>query len=314
MKAIIIDRTGERGRLEDISVPQVGPHDALVRVTYAGVNPIDMKVRDGHAGAIGRSPFVLGQDFAGVVESIGDAVRQVAVGDRVFGVARGSGSYAERALVTEGIPAAPFARIPNGLNDATAAALPTPALTALAALELLHVGNGTRVAIAGAAGAVGSAAVQMAHARGAIITAIVKKDQRDEVLALGADRIVDADGGVAAVKSDEKYDAVLDVINDGETLKQYVGWLRAGGALVTTVHDADVEWFAEHNIVATNITMAQTPQSSPQGLETVGRFAVEGTLRVTYSERPLDDAPQVLDDIAAGRGGGKIVLRVGEPG
>jgi Alcohol dehydrogenase GroES-like domain len=103
MQAIVIDATGQRGRLEDIPAPAPGSRDAVIRVTFAGINPIDWKVRDGHAGAIDHLPFVLGQDFAGVVESVGNEMREVSVGDRVFGVARGAGSYAQRTLVTAGV-------------------------------------------------------------------------------------------------------------------------------------------------------------------------------------------------------------------
>jgi NADPH:quinone reductase len=309
MKAIVIDRAGEHGRLADIPAPAPGPGDAIVRITYAGVNPIDWKVRDGHAGQIEQFPFVLGQDFAGVVESAGSDIRSVAAGDRIFGVARGSGSYAEQTIVREHVAASPFARIPEGVDDATAAALPTPLLTALGALEMLNVGNATRLIIAGAAGAVGSAALQMALARGADITAIVKSDQIERVRALGASRVVDESAGVAEL-GDAKYDAVLDLVSDGETLKRYNAVLRPGGSLVTTIHDADVEWFAARDRVASNITMAQTPQSSPRGLETVARLVADGTVKVEYSKRPLDEAPQILDDLSAGRAGGKIVLRV----
>jgi NADPH2:quinone reductase len=309
MKAIVIDRAGESGRLADIPAPKPGPGDAIVRVTYAGVNPIDWKVRDGHAGQIDRFPFVLGQDFAGVVESAGSDIRSVVAGDRVFGVARGWGSYADQTMMRERVAASPFARIPDGVDDATAAALPTPLLTALGALELLNVGNGTRLIIAGAAGSVGSAALQMARARGAEITAIVKAGQIERARALGASRAVDESSGLDAL-GDAKFDAVLDLVSDGETLKRYTTALRPGGSLVTTIHDADVEWFAARDRVASNITMAQTPQSSPRGLETVARFVADGTVKVEYSQRPLDEAPQILDDLSAGRGGGKIVLRV----
>jgi NADPH2:quinone reductase len=309
MKAVVIDRAGERGRLANIPAPTPGPGDAVVRVTYAGVNPIDWKVRDGHAGQIERFPFVLGQDFTGVVESAGSDVRSVAAGDRIFGVARGSGSYVEQTVVRENVAASPFTRIPDGVDDATAAALPTPLLTALGALEMLNVVGGTRLIIAGAAGAVGSAALQMARARGAEITAIVKSDQLERVRALGASSAVDEAAGIASL-GDAKFDAVLDLVSDGETLKRYNTVLRPGGALVTTIHDADVEWFAARDRVASNITMAQTPQSSPRGLETVARFVADGTVKVEYSVRPMDEAPRILDDLSAGRAGGKIVLRV----
>ncbi|HEY3675410.1 MAG TPA: NADP-dependent oxidoreductase [Candidatus Tumulicola sp.] len=310
MQAIVIDATGERGRLDDIPAPQAGPRDAVVRVTFAGINPIDWKVRDGHAGAIERRPFVLGQDFAGVVESVGSEMREVSAGDRVFGVARGAGAYAQQTVVTAGVGVSPFARIPDAVGDAVAAALPTPVLTAFGSLELLDVGPGTRLLIAGAGGSVGSAAVQIARSRGADITALVRPAQRDAIRALGATRTIDDIGGSEALARDDRYDAVLDVISNGGALQRYWAVLRAGGTLVSTTHAADVEWFAARDIRAANIVMAQTPQSSPQGLETIARWVADGTLRVAYSERDLADAPQILDDLAAGHAGGKIVLRV----
>ena len=310
MQAIVIDATGQRGRLEDIPAPRPGPRDAVIRVTFAGVNPIDWKVRDGHAGAIDRTPFVLGQDFAGVVESVGGEIREVSVGDRVFGVARGSGSYAQQTLETEGVGTSPFARLPDAVGDAVAAALPTPVLTAYGSLELLGVGSGTRLLIAGAAGSVGSAAVQIARMRGADITALVKPDQRDAARELGATRTIDVLDGSEALARDDRYDAVLDVFSDAAALERYWAVLRAGGTLVSTTHAADVEWFAARDIRAANIVMAQTPQSSPQGLETIARWVADGALRATYSERELAEAPDVLDELSAGRLGAKVVLRV----
>src|SRR5581483_4630203 len=102
----------------------------LVRVHAAGVNPVDWKKREGAYGS-GGFPMVLGQDFAGVVQTAGSEASFLEPGTRVFGVGRG-GSYAEfiAASVT-----GPLARTPATLDDRQAAALPTASLTALAALD-----------------------------------------------------------------------------------------------------------------------------------------------------------------------------------
>jgi D-arabinose 1-dehydrogenase-like Zn-dependent alcohol dehydrogenase len=183
-------------------------------------------------------------------------------------------------------------------------------LTAYASLELLGVGSGTRLLIAGAAGAVGTAAIQIARARRADITALVKPEQREDVMAFGATRTIDAIEGSEALGREDRYDAILDVISSGAALEKYWAALRAGGTLVSTTHSADVEWFAARDIRASNIVLAESPRSSQQSLETVGRWVVDGTLRVEYSERDLADAPEILDNLAAGRGAGKIVLRI----
>ncbi|MGR4065414.1 MAG: alcohol dehydrogenase catalytic domain-containing protein, partial [Vulcanimicrobiaceae bacterium] len=94
MKAIVIDAFNTPGQLRDIPAPPLEPDSAVFRVTVAGVNPIDWKIRDG--GLTKRSlPLVLGQDFAGVVERAGARVTRVKPGDRVVGCARDRGAYAE---------------------------------------------------------------------------------------------------------------------------------------------------------------------------------------------------------------------------
>ncbi len=98
MKAAVVEHRGDAGTIKDIPVPQPGPHDVLVRVVAAGVNPIDWKRRE---RAEQRLPFVLGQDFAGIVSETGDQVQKYREGERVFGIAREHGGYAEYTLVPE---------------------------------------------------------------------------------------------------------------------------------------------------------------------------------------------------------------------
>ncbi len=101
MKAAVVARLGETGSLEEIPTPSPGPHEILVRVTAAGVNPIDWKRRERTTSTF---PFVLGQDFAGVVSETGSRVSKYREGERVFGVARAHGSYAEYTVVGEDEP------------------------------------------------------------------------------------------------------------------------------------------------------------------------------------------------------------------
>ncbi len=162
MKAAVIEHAGDLGSLKEIPEPAPGSHEIQVRVSAAGVNPIDWKVRDrGNE----RMPFVLGQDFAGVVSRVGAGVTKYKIGERVFGVAPDHGAYAEYTIVSEDDP---VAKIPDDVGDADAAALPTAGLTALAALETLQVDKGTKLLVLGATGGVGSFAVQIAADRGAI--------------------------------------------------------------------------------------------------------------------------------------------------
>ena len=311
MKAATIDRFSEPAQVHDVAVPALEDNAVLFRITAAGVNPIDWKTRDGESGKK-RFPLTLGQDFAGVVERVGAGMTRVKKGDRIFGLAPGNGAYAEFSEVSDG-GGSPFALIPDGISDEIAASLPTPVLTALASLEALGVKGGTDLLIVGAGGAVGTAAVQMAKARGAIITAFVKAGQEDEARSYGAQTVVTSTGNVIdtiASAHPDPFDAVFDMISDAGALKQAAALVKPGGAILTTIHVADEAWFAARNIRAINIAMQQTPQSSPQGLTTIANMVADGSLDVKApEERPLAEANAVLDDLKAGKISGKVILR-----
>jgi len=313
MKAIVIDKFKEPGSVRDIPEPQVEPRSVVVRVTVAGVNPIDWKVR---SGAAGERPFplVLGQDFAGVIESVGDGVTRVEAGDRVFGCARLHGSYAGKTSIPDLDKASPFARIPDGIDDKEAAALPTPGLTALGALELLDVKNGTHLLVVGAAGAVGSAAVQIARSYGAHVTAVVEPGQAGDARSFGAEHVIESTGDFReAVKAvhGKPFAAVLDMVSPSDVLENHVSLYAKGAKLVSTIHVADTEWFFDRGIEAFNIVMSETDASSPRGLETLASLVLSGDLHIPVAaEKSLVDAAAVLDGIEAGNLLGKIVLRV----
>jgi len=313
MKAIAIDAYKSSGSLHELPEPPLGEDAIRVAVTFAGVNPVDWKIRAGKSGQDRKPPIVLGQDFAGTVEELSGHAH-APKGARVFGCARANGSYAERTVVPNHAQDSPYAPIPDGISDQVAAALPTPGLTALGALALLEAARDTRLLIVGAAGAVGSIALQAARHRGARVTAVVQPGQAADVRALGADDIVETKESVLeAVRADgrEPYDAVLDLVSDGDALKENAPLLRRGGKLVSTIHVADEQWFRAHDIVATNIVMSETPQSSPEGLTELAKLVADGIVNVGVSgERPLADAPALLDEMQAGTRPGKFVLRV----
>jgi NADPH:quinone reductase-like Zn-dependent oxidoreductase len=306
MRAVVIDRFATPGRLRDVPPPVIEPDAIVVRITVAGINPIDWKVRDGIAGDR-PFPLVLGQDFAGVVERAGDNVSRVKAGDRVFGIARDHGAYADQTIVREGLHDSPFSIIPDGVTDEQAAALPTPGLTALASVATLEVGEGTALLILGAAGSVGCTALQIARGKGAHVTAVVRTNQRQRVLDLGAKEAVES---IDQLKPGT-FDAVLDLVSDGETLKKDAPLLKKDGLLVTTIHVADVDWFRAHGITATNLGLAETPQSSPQGLDELAQLVAERKLVVEVAtEKPLAEAVGALEGVKAGKLSGKVVLKV----
>src|SRR5258705_12261024 len=132
--------------------------------------------------------FVMGIDFGGVVERVPTGERDLHTGDRVFGMARTHGAYAEYTAVAPGVKTEPLARIPDGVTDEQAAALPIAAITALRSLELLGVTPGQRLVVMGATGAVGGYTVQMARDRGVHVIATVRGDV-DEARRIGAEEV-----------------------------------------------------------------------------------------------------------------------------
>ncbi len=312
MQAVVVEHRGEAGSLREIAAPEPGPHEILVRVTAAGVNPIDWKLRDRDDR---RFPFVLGQDFAGVVSATGGRVTKYREGERIFGIARDHGAYAQYTIVPENDHEQPVAKIPDAVGDADAAALPTAGLTALAALEALHVAKGTTLLVLGATGGVGGFAVQIAHDREARVIGTAGSANEAAARSLGVDEFVayDRQDVAAAVKTahSEGVDAVLDLVDDAKAIEAMAGVIRPGGSIVSTIGAAGVDWFTQRKITAQNLVMTQTPQSSHAGLRTLLELVEQGRMRVTIAaERPLAEAVDALERLKRGSVTGKIVITV----
>jgi NADPH:quinone reductase-like Zn-dependent oxidoreductase len=249
--------------------------------------------------------------------------RDLHPGDRVFGIARTHGSYADYTAVVPDARIEPFARIPDGVTDEQAAALPIPAITALGSLELLGVTAGQRLVVMGATGAVGGYATQMARARGAHVIATVRGDV-DAARRLGADEVYDSTAVdvIDALRAShpDGVDAVLDPVDGSGAIRRDAEVLRSGGTLVSTLYAADVPWFAERHIGAYNISSSATrdspgahtnPAVSPRGLNDVARMLADGTITARIgSAVGLDDAGQVIEQLRSGGLRGKAVIRL----
>jgi NADPH:quinone reductase-like Zn-dependent oxidoreductase len=206
------------------SVPRPNAGEVLLKVRAAGVNPVDWKVAPRR---VGRVP---GTDVAGVIDTLGEGVNGWKVGDQVLGFARGSGSYAEYAVV----PLASLGRKPKSMTFEQAAGVPIAAETAYRALhEAGGIKSGQTVLIHGAAGGVGSAAVQIAKAAGARVIGTASPNNHEFLKSLGADEVIDyrAQKFEDAVKN---ADLVLNTV-DAATNARSIGVVRAGGVLVSIV-------------------------------------------------------------------------------
>jgi NADPH:quinone reductase-like Zn-dependent oxidoreductase len=312
MRAFAVRSFAEPPAIHNLPIP--GADGAfLIRVRYAGVNPIDYKLLD-KLTATSPYPFVVGIDFAGLVERVPAGERDLHIGDRIFGMARTHGSYAEYTAVAPGAKAEPLARIPDGVTDEQAAALPVPAITALGSLELLGLNAGQRLIVMGATGGVGGYAVQMARSRGVHVLATVRGDAA-EARRLDAEEAYDtkAVDVIAAIRAahPDGIDAVLDLVNAKDTIRRDAELLKPGGSLVSTIYAADEPWFAERNIKAHNISSMSNPLSSTQGLNQIARMLADGTITARINATvELDGAAQILDKLRSGGLRGKAVIRL----
>jgi NADPH2:quinone reductase len=239
MKAVRIHEYGGPEALvyEDVDTPSPGPGQVLVSVRAAAVNPIDVAVRRNLFPTPKQPPKTLGSDGAGVVEAVGPDVEGVTAGDEVFftGLGIGSeGSYAEYALIAP----VQAVRKPAGTSFEEAASLGLAFSTAWYALvNRPGLAAGETVLVQGAAGGVGSAAVQLAHARGARVLATVgNAADATRVVELGADETidrtaVDVAAEVKRLTDDRGVDVVLELVLSAN-LDADLGMIVTGGRIV----------------------------------------------------------------------------------
>ncbi|MGZ4184323.1 MAG: NADP-dependent oxidoreductase [Solirubrobacteraceae bacterium] len=211
MKAVQFSEFGGPDVLEVVELPDPHPAAGQIRIAVraVGINPIDWKVRSGAMG--GDLPQTTGREVAGIVDEVGDGVTDVKPGDEVFGFAEGGGGAAELALSSD------YAAIPPSLDFAAAAALPVAVETAVRTLDVLGVGADTTVLINGAAGGVGSAAVQIARARGARVIGTASESNHDYLRSLGAEPTTYGEGLEQRVRelAPDGVDAALDAAGGG---------------------------------------------------------------------------------------------------
>ena len=324
MRIAVYERYGapEVVHLIEAPDPVVGADEVLVRVEASTVGPSDAAGRSGTPrfarlffGLTKPKHPVLGSDFAGVVERVGDGVTRFAAGDRVFGtLAPAMGAHAELVTIAED---APIAHIPAGLDAAEAVATVDGFLTALPFLrDLAEVAPGQVVLVNGASGTVGSAAVQLAKHFGATVVGVCGTANAPLVASLGADRVIDY---TREDFTEERgaYDAIFDAVG-----KRSFGAARRAltphGIYLTTVPSAAImvqwpltRWFSPGRRAAIAFT----------GLRDIRLKAAELALLVELIETgefvPVVDRVVAFDDIAeahrrvdTGHKAGSVVIAV----
>lgn len=315
MKAITISKFGGLDviQLTTVPVPVAAAGEVLIKTSYAGVNPVDYKIREGYLqGMMPHAfPLILGWDTAGQVAAVGAGVTGFKVGDRVYAYARKptvqAGTYAEYVTVE----AANLALTPRQLPDEQAAGVPLTALTAWQAIfDFAQLKAGQTLLIHAGAGGVGSFAIQLAKAAGATVIATASAENHDYLRTLGADVALDyrKDDLHASIKN--LYPDGLDVVLDGvggSTLTSSYGLVKRGGALVSIVDTPDAEKSSAYGIRASFIFVAP----SGEQLTKISAMIAEGLVKAPRTEvLPLAMAAEAHRKSESRRTVGKIVLKI----
>jgi NADPH:quinone reductase-like Zn-dependent oxidoreductase len=302
MRAIAFREFGEAPLLTDVPVPKPEAGEVLIRVRSSSVNGVDLAVIGGMFKDImpHRFPVVVGKDFAGTVEAVGDGVTSLAQGDAVFGVVTrpslGEGTFAEYVVIGEGFG---IARVPDGLDHTQAGALGLAATAAVIAVDAVAPTAGECVLIAGATGGVGAYAIQLAAARGAHVIATARPGPETEfVRELGATSAVDYTADLAAqvrAISADGVPAALHLAGDGDLVAELVA---PGGRLASTLgYEPDQATGRDRDIVATAV-MASPDTGT---LDWLATEAASGRLRIPISRTySLAEAPQAFAEFRAG--------------
>jgi NADPH:quinone reductase-like Zn-dependent oxidoreductase len=301
MKAVVIHEYGSPKVLkyEDFQDPKPGPGEVLVRMQAASLNPVDWKMRSGAAKDRFpvQFPGIIGRDVAGIVRELGKGVEGFAEGDRVFALS--SHTYAELVIVK----AEELAKIPEGLELTTAAAIP---LVSVTGDQLMRDGAKAQkdqtILLTGALGSVGRIALYAAKEIGAKVIVGVRKKQIEEALALGASTAIDIsdDAEIAKIGT---IDAVADTIG-GELATKLIGKVKPGGNYGSVV--GPVSNAALHPTVNVNAFMAHP---DPKTYIHYGEAIRDKKLELPIDRMmPLQNAAEAHAIAEKGGVGGKIIL------
>ena len=313
MRAFHVPAAGAQPTIGDVPTPTATEGTVLIRVKAAGLNPIDNGIAAGYlAGMLPHEyPLVLGRDVAGVVESVGAGVDSVNVGDEVLGHVLlappiQAGTLAEYVV----LPAAAVARKPAGIDFVTAAAIPLAGAAAVQTIEAVDAQAGQTVLVNGAAGGVGSFAVQLLAARGVTVIATGSPESADRLRDLGATTVIDRTAGPVADQVRAAYPDGVDAIVNLAGMSPDdvpVAAIRQGGRIASLAATPDADAVAAAGATSQQIMAAATGDVTGP----LAEQAAAGTLKVTVAKvLPFEQAGEGLGALAAGKSNGKIVVTI----
>ncbi|MFP3283240.1 MAG: alcohol dehydrogenase catalytic domain-containing protein [Nitrososphaeria archaeon] len=335
MKAAVFGRPGiENVGIVDVDAPSPGPHEVLIRVVRAGVNPVDRLTVTGARNPT-PMPHIPGAEFAGIVEEVGAHVDGISRGDIVIDYPRvfcgrcdmcisgremlcrtggvlgtvSNGGFAELAVV----PYVSVMKVDASLGWDLLASLPVSALTAYHGLRSSGLRAGQTVAVVGASGNTGMFAVQLAHIMGARVVAISRKP-RGWLMDMGADAVVEpgsAMRAVAELTGGAMADVVVDPLGSG-TASWSLGLLGSGGKLISygvlTGQEVQVDM---RTIYSREISIVGTTGGTRAELvELIAIASSRGLDARVWRKYGLGDVRRALEDLSSGERDGRVMLDV----
>ncbi len=323
MKAIVYRCYGPPAvlRLEEIARPVPTDDGVLVKVHAASVNPLDWHYMRGtpyimrmEAGVGAPKDSALGVDFAGTVAAVGKDVRRFKPGDEVFGGR--DGAFAEYLSVGEGKA---LSLKPANLTFEQAAAVPIAAVTALQALrDKGNIQSGQRVLINGAAGGVGTFAVQIARSFGAEVTGVCSTRNTQLVGSIGANHVIDYTREDFTL-GPQRYDLIIDTVGN-RTLSELRRVLTPAGTVVIVGGPSTGKWIGPmaglvkamlySPLVSQKFTF-MLAQLNQKDLEVLRELMESGKLTPVIDRRfALNEVPAAIEYLEAGHARGKVVIAV----
>lgn len=312
MKAVVLKDFGgvENLVIEEVRKPEVKADEVLIRVKAIGINQIDLKTRKGGGIAAKlkeENPMILGWDVAGEITEAGSEVKEFKAGDVVFGTVNFPGcgnAYAEYVAA----PASQLAMKPENISfEEAAGACQSPLTAWQAIIDTGHVKKGDRVLIHGAAGGVGSYAVQIAKHLGTYVIGTASGEDRDFVLNLGADECID----YKTQKFEERVkdlDFIMDSIG-GDNFVRSLTVLKPEGTIVLLPSDKkdEADKVAKEKNVRNfhHILM----HSSGDGMKGIAAMLTDGSMRSSVSKTfPFEKMREAHEEVATGKHTGKVAV------
>ena len=317
MRAMVLPKFGERNlfELREVEIPTIGANEVLVKIIASAVNPVDAKIRV--SGYFGKSnlPIILGYDAAGIIEKIGDSVTDFKQGDEVYYtpklVDNPIGTYAEYNSVEASIVAIK----PKNLSFEESAAIPLAGGTAWdAIIRRIKIQVGETILIHGAAGGVGTYAVQFAKASGAKVIATASQKNHQVLRELGADVVIDyheKDAAEVALKetSGKGVDAAFDIQGEELVSRCLPGIRPFGRVACIQPPKGDLTLLYRNNITLHGVFITRDRKRLDEMREVFERRLAKPVIDKVL---PLEEVSKAHERMESHHGLGKIVLRVTE--